>query len=48
MSRKGRRQLAEYGWRPDRPNPARLLLESRDLDAARLRARLYAEQGWSA
>ncbi|GAA3249874.1 hypothetical protein [Nonomuraea helvata] len=34
---KGRRQLAEYGWRPGSPNPAQLLFESRDLDAARLR-----------
>ncbi|MFG1702632.1 Clp protease N-terminal domain-containing protein [Nonomuraea sp. M3C6] len=46
LSRKGRRQLAEYAWQPGRPNPLRLLLESRDLDPVRLRAQLCAEQGW--
>lgn len=46
LSRRTRRQLAEYGWRPGRPNPLRLLLESSNLDPAQLRATLCADQGW--
>ncbi|MFI6291253.1 Clp protease N-terminal domain-containing protein [Nonomuraea sp. NPDC050790] len=46
LSRRSRRQISRYGWRPGRPNPLRLLLEMHELDPRRLSAELCAGQGW--
>jgi len=36
LSRRGRHTLAGMGWTPNRPNPLRLLLQTRGVDLARL------------
>ena len=40
LSRRGRRQLARFGWTAGRANPLRLLLEARGIDLSRLTTEL--------